>query len=394
MTAHLRIAADRPYGPARAVPVAAGIIVGIFAWEHQISRGMAVTGLSDPVPWGAYTIAYLIFVALAAGALVLGCASILERSSPLSRVVPTALATAVAGLVAALVAYAVSLGRPGRLYDLVLHPNWSAPLIWSLCTVLATLVAALVLVALTRREMNPARSTAVRVLSVVAIVGAVAAAASTAGVLTVQDGRAGWTGLVLPSFLVSAVLAGMAAVMLIGRWRRVLGPAGGDAGDERLRRLIVAALVADLALTAIAYALAARSGPEVWAAMQVVLPGGGWSWLFWTQWLAGGLLPLAALAGPEWRRRPVVANTGLALCLVGVVASCVALVPASLSVPRISLPPGQSVGAAFRTSSSFQVLGFYHPTWTEWGVLVGLLSLFLAVLVLVTERAPEPVGTP
>ncbi len=387
MTGPLRPSAPRLVARVRVVLVAAGVLVGGVAWQHQLSGGMATTGLRDVVPWGAYTVAFLAFVAVAAGAVALACAAALAPSSPLAPLVPSALLTAIAGSAAAVVAYVVDLDRPSLVYELLLHPNWSSASIWSLYAVVGTLVVSVVLLAVVRSGRALPVPGAGRALAVVGLAAAVVLAGSTAAVFSLQGGRAAWNVLVLPLFVVSALLAGPAAVALVARAGRALGSSPEQqAASDWLRRLIVGALAVDLVLTAMGYLAAAGSAPQQWVAMQLVLPGGGWSWLFWTQWVAGGLVPLAALAVPAWRRLRGVAVAAVGLAVVGVVASYVALVPGGLASPRIDLAPGMAIGVAVPGSTSFEMLGFYHPTLTEYGVLVGLACVFLAVVGLAGRR--------
>ena len=383
MTTPLHLPARRVGVPVPTVLVVAGVLVGIIAWQHQLTDGMATAGLGDVVPWGAYTVAYLVFVAVAAGAVGLGCAGVLAPASPLAPLAPSALLTAIAGLVAGILAYVVSLGRPSRVYEMLLHPNWSSASIWSLYAVVATLVIAAALLAVLPRSDTPSVSRAGPALAVVGLVAAVVMAGATAGIFSLQGGRAAWSGLAIPLFVVSAGLAGLAAVLLVARVGHLFSSSPQrQATDAWLRRLIVGALVAELALRAIGYLNAASSAPQQWVAMQLVLPGGGWSWLFWTQWAAGGLVPLAVFAVPAWRRRRGMVDAAVGLSIVGVVASYIALVPGALASPRVTLAPGMALGVPVPGSTSFRMLGSYHPTLTEYGVLIGLACVFFGVLAL------------
>ena len=374
-----------PLRAAATTVIGVGLLMGALAYQHQFSQGMVTTGLRDVVPWGAYTVAYLACVAVSAGALVMACAALLARRDPFTQLVPAALATATAGMVTAVAAFSVNLGRPSRIYNLVLHPHWSSPVIWSLYSVLASFAISIALLVVTRGDRSQIGSAPRRALAASGIAAGLFSAAAAAGIFTLQRGRPAWTNsVVMPVFLVSAALAGTAAVLLVARVSRAghLLPRPARTG---LRLAIVALLAAELMLTAIGYLTAVRSSPNQWAAMQLVLPGGGWSWLFWAQWIAGGLMPLALLVTPRWRNRPGASDVAAALAIVGVVASYVTLVPGGLASPGIALPPGMAVGASVPGGVSFQALGFYHPTLTEYGLLPGLLCVFLAVLVSVTR---------
>jgi Ni/Fe-hydrogenase subunit HybB-like protein len=43
-------------------------------------------------------------------------------------------------------------------------------------------------------------------------------------------------------------------------------------------------------------------------------------------------------------------------------------------------PPGNAVGTYNAQTTSFQFIGRYHPTWVEYGIIVGLVALFAAIV--------------
>jgi Ni/Fe-hydrogenase subunit HybB-like protein len=71
---------------------------------------------------------------------------------------------------------------------------------------------------------------------------------------------------------------------------------------------------------------------------------------------------------------------------VAVLALYAALIPAGEMTPPVSLPPGTATGRWAPDVSSFVQAGAYAPSWTEYGVGVGLLTVFVAVLLLAYGR--------
>jgi Ni/Fe-hydrogenase subunit HybB-like protein len=68
------------------------------------------------------------------------------------------------------------------------------------------------------------------------------------------------------------------------------------------------------------------------------------------------------------------------LVIVGVYAFRVELVVIGFVNPLTQYPPGNAVGTYNAQTTSFQLIGRYHPTWVEYGIIVGLVALFAAIV--------------
>ena len=121
------------------------------------------------------------------------------------------------------------------------------------------------------------------------------------------------------------------------------------------------------------------------AALDLVLPGGSWQWLFWAEWVVGGLVPFVLLVVPRWRTRPVLIGIASLLVLVGVYAFRIELVVGGMVKPLLQLPPGNAIGTYTPGETSFQFDGAYHPTWVEYAIVAGLMA-FLALLITLDYR--------
>ncbi len=123
------------------------------------------------------------------------------------------------------------------------------------------------------------------------------------------------------------------------------------------------------------------------------------------EWIVGGVIPLALLLAPRLRRVP--GSLGIAACLtvVGVFAFRIELVVIGFVNPLTQYPPGNALGTYNPTTTSFQLIGRYSPTWVEYGIVLGLVAFFLALVTvgyhqLVGPSAPgatrqaAPSGTP
>jgi molybdopterin-containing oxidoreductase family membrane subunit len=94
-------------------------LVGVNAWAWQVTRGMAVTGLSDHVSWGLYIANFTFLVGLAAGGVMMVIPAYLYRNHDMHDVVIIGELLAVAAIVMALGFVVVDMGRPDRFWHLI-----------------------------------------------------------------------------------------------------------------------------------------------------------------------------------------------------------------------------------------------------------------------------------
>ena len=358
---------------------------GLAAWIYELKNGLASTGMRDVVSWGLYIFTFAFFIGLSAGGLIMASSAEVfgvKALKPLSRLGVLSAASCVA--VAALMIIP-DLGKPQRILNIFIHPNWTSPLIWDIFIISAYFIFSVAdLAVLTRHATAPStmRRT-VRALAYVGLPTAVLLHSITAWIFGLQIARTWWnTALMAPLFVVSAILSGTALVTLLAlgaeRWAGFNLPA-----ETRrwLRSFITVVLLVDLFFVACDYITVLWGNvPADRAALNLVLPGGPWSWVFWVEWVVGGALPLALLGIPRLRRLPGSLGAAAALIVTGVYAFRIELVVIGFINPLTQYPPGNAVGTYNPVATSFQLTGSYSPTWVEYGIVIGLVALFAAVL--------------
>ncbi|WP_436343563.1 NrfD/PsrC family molybdoenzyme membrane anchor subunit [Natronorubrum sp. FCH18a] len=132
----------------------------LVAWMYQLSEGMAVTGLSDwgtggGATWGLYIGAFIWWVGIAHGGIILSAAVRLlgmDRYMPVARLAEL---LTIAGLSAAGFYILVHMGRPDRMVTSVLgHYHITvnnSPLVWDVTVITAYFVLTATYLALTLR---------------------------------------------------------------------------------------------------------------------------------------------------------------------------------------------------------------------------------------------------
>jgi molybdopterin-containing oxidoreductase family membrane subunit len=358
---------------------------GIGSWAYQLSQGLIATGMRDVVSWGLYIFTFAFFVGLSAGGLIMASSAEVFGIKSLRPLARLGVLTAAACVLVAALMILPDLGRADRIYNLLLHPNWSSPLIWDVLIIIAYFLFAVIdLTVMNRRTMPLSQRT--RMLRILAFVGlpmAVLLHSITAWIFGLQIARPWWnTALMAPLFVTSAVLSGTALVTLVAlaahRFDRAELP---DATWQTLKTLMATTLAIDLFLVASDYiTILWGNVPRERAAIDLILPGGSWQWLFWLEWIVGGLIPFLLFVLPRFRRRLDVLALASVLVIVGVYALRIELVVGGMIKPLLHLPPGNALGVLQPNGTAFQFDGIYHPTWVEFGIVIGLVALFCLII--------------
>ncbi|GAB3677290.1 hypothetical protein GCM10028856_36380 [Halopiger thermotolerans] len=139
---------------------ALAFVVFLIGWAYQLEEGMAVTGLSDwgtggGVTWGVYIGAFIWWVGIAHGGIILSAAVRLlgmERYMPIARLAEL---MTIGGLSAAGFYIIVHLGRPDRMVTSVVgHYHITvnnSPLVWDVTVITAYFVLTATYLSLTLR---------------------------------------------------------------------------------------------------------------------------------------------------------------------------------------------------------------------------------------------------
>ena len=377
--------------------IAAGLLVlwGLCAWIYQLTQGLIVTGMRDIVSWGLYIFTFAFLVGLSAGGLIMASAAEAFGVRSLKPLARLGVLTAAACVLVAAMTIIPDLGNAQRIYEIFRYPNWSSPLVWDIVIILVYFVFAVVdLTVMSKRGIaRSERAKWIRILAYIGLPTAVLLHSITAWIFGLQISRPWWnTALMAPLFVTSAVLSGTALVALAAlaarRWDRF------TVTDETWRALAVlmaTTIAIDLFLVACDYiTILWGNVPRERAALDQVLPGGSWQWVFWLEWVVGGIVPFVLLVVPALRRRSAVFALASFLVLVGVYAFRIELVVGGMTTPLLHLPPGIALGSYTPGQSSFQYSAVYHPTWVEYAILIALLS-FLTLLITLGYRWLRPV---
>ncbi len=189
-----------------AIGVSAVIMVaGIVLWGVQLSGGMVQTGMRNLSSWGLYITSFMFFVGLSAGGLIISSVPKAFGIAGFGGISKVAVMSSIACTVAAIGMVVVDLGQPARLWELFAYSNLGSPLMWDIVVLGTYLILSCVyLWAQVRADAGKVSHTALRVISVVALVTAVLVHSVTAWIFGLQQGREMWHGPARPWFVSSA----------------------------------------------------------------------------------------------------------------------------------------------------------------------------------------------
>jgi len=210
-----------------------GVMLVAFAtWIYQLKEGLILTNMQNSYSWGLYISGLAFFVGNAAGGLVLTSSIYLFGVKKLKPLAKLGALTAFANVTAAMLIVLPDIGKPQRLLNLLLHPNFMSPLVWDVIVLnLYALAAAIYLYILMLPELTGRLSwLAVKVenppefserwakrIAPVALMFAIGIHVVTAWIFSTQGARDWWHSPVMaPDFVSVAVAVGTTVVLLAG----------------------------------------------------------------------------------------------------------------------------------------------------------------------------------
>lgn len=121
------------------------ILLGTFAYGHQLIKGLGVTAMRDYSSWGLYIANFVFWVAVSLiGSLVSAILKLLNQkwSTPLSRIAEL---IALGAIVMAAASIIIDMGRPDRVLNIPLHGRIQSPIVWDFFVVNTYLVISIIL---------------------------------------------------------------------------------------------------------------------------------------------------------------------------------------------------------------------------------------------------------
>ena len=379
-------------GVAVAIVVAAILTVGGLAlWAFQLTSGMVNTNMRNLDSWGLYITMFMFLVGLSAGGLIISSAPRVFGMEGFGGVSKIAVWTSICCTVLAVGFVVIDLGQPLRLWELFAYSNLGSPLMWDIVVLGTYLILSCVyLWAQVRADAGKVSHTALRVISIVALVTAVLVHSVTAWIFGLQQGREMWhTALLAPWFVSSALVCGTALVMVVAIALRRAGYLSLDqAYLVKLAKLLGAFVVVDLyffGCDLLTEAFPGGSGAEVVA----MLTAGPLVPYFWTE-VVGCALCAVICFTPALRTNALLV-AGSLLAILGIFCKRAQLLVGGFQIPNLDYagPMTQYTVTDWATGMTGAYQGMvYWPTPIEFGIVLGVVGLGALLLLLGLKYLP------
>ena len=111
------------------------LIAGLAGWIFQLMNGLVVTNMSNMFNWGLYIAAFAFMVGVSAGGMIISSSIYLFNVKALKPFGKIASLSAFACACGAGLMVLVDLGSIQNILNIIIHPNWSSPLVWDVIVI-------------------------------------------------------------------------------------------------------------------------------------------------------------------------------------------------------------------------------------------------------------------
>jgi Ni/Fe-hydrogenase subunit HybB-like protein len=216
------------------------IAVAFVVYLHQLSYGLGLTGMSRNVSWGLYIGQFTFMVGVAASAVMVVLPYYLHNHKDFARMTILGEFLAVSSVTMCMLFVFVDMGRPMRLFNILLYPQFHSVMFWDMVSLSGYLFlnAIITLVSLhaEQQDLHPPRW--IMPIILLSIPWAISIHTVTGFLYAGLPGRMSWrTAIMAPRFLASAFAAGPALLILLCFLLRKL--TGYDVGKKAIQGLAV-----------------------------------------------------------------------------------------------------------------------------------------------------------
>ncbi|UCE04466.1 MAG: polysulfide reductase NrfD [bacterium] len=117
------------------------IILAIYAYIHQFKSGLGVTGLNRPVTWGFYITNFVFFIGISHAGTLISAILRLVQAEWRRAITRAAEVITVIVLFIGVANIIIDLGKPDRVFNIILHGEIQSPLLWDVVSVTTYLIA-------------------------------------------------------------------------------------------------------------------------------------------------------------------------------------------------------------------------------------------------------------
>jgi Ni/Fe-hydrogenase subunit HybB-like protein len=377
------------------------VLLGLYAYITQYRTGLTVTGLSRQIFWGVYITNFVFFIGIShAGTFISAVLRVLkaEWRRPISRLSEL---TTVFILMFGVGSVLIDLGRPDRMLYAIRYANFRSPLLWDVCSITMYLTVSSICLYLALipdiallRDLGGKREWFYRILSlgwtgmenqhrrleksinfmsilVIPVMITVHTVVSFVFAMTIQPL---WHSAIFgPYFVVGAIFSGVASVIVVMAVLRKAYHLETYIKPVHFNNIGIFLMAMTLLWFYFTFAenitIVYGNEPVHMAIFWSKLTG-KFAPLFWLHFTLCFVIPLPILAVKKFRtiQGTVVASISI---IIGMWLERFVIIVPTLTKQRM---PVEGT--------------FYIPTWVEWSILAGCISLFMLLYTLFTKVFP------
>ncbi|GHT78855.1 oxidoreductase [Actinomycetota bacterium] len=380
-------------------------VAGLVAWIFQLVNGLAVTGMNNGSSWGLYITCFMFFVGLSAGGLIVASSASVFGVKEYKKVAKPAVLLSTVCIIAAAAFILIDLGGIQRVFNLIIHPNISSPLMWDVIVITCYLVINIIYLMLMKKgdadaseaaqsEAAQKNQRALNITSRFALPVAILVHSVTAWIFGLEIAKAGWyTALMAPMFVSSALDSGLALLVVV---LVILNKTGAFKTEGKLISSLAGLLVVCIAVDGFmvfceVLTMGYPAGGQELIVLNQMLTGAT-APLFWIEVLLGVVLPFIVLVFAKNRENTALVTVASVCVVVGVLCKRAWLLLTSFIDFNVAGAPGVTYGrGALEGTDIWSLVGSYAPTAIELIVSVGVVSLAVLLFVIL---APKVFGQP
>lgn len=385
-------------------------LLGLIAYYRQLKFGLGVTAMRDYASWGIYISNFVFFVAISlVGSLITAVLRLtnVKWSTPLTRIAEI---IAVSAILFASIIIVVDMGRPDRIFYLLIHSRLQSPIIWDVIVITTYLVLSVLLLYLSllpdfpaliktkenqstwtnriyrllgsfwknTREQEVIKERSINVL-VITIIPVALAIHTVTSWLFATTYRPGWDSTNFGAYFVSGAFlvgaGGVVIAMYVFRRAYRLEDYLTDSHFNHMGKLLVLLALLYLYFNINEYLVPAYKMKKFEEEHLIGLFAGEFASLFWLVVILGMVVPVLVMIFPAGRKP-------LPMFIMGIFVVAGAWFKRFLIVsPTLLHPilPKADVPASYL---------HYSPTWEEWAITAGSLAGALLVVTFLIRVFP------
>lgn len=378
-----------------------------YAYYIQLTQGLIVTGMREPVIWGLYISNFVFFIGIShAGTLISAILRVskAEWRRPITRMAESITVMAIS--VAALYPL-IDLGRPDRIANVFLFGRIQSPIIWDFISIGTYLTGSLIYLYLPlipdiadirdrvpisskfkrwmynklslgwkgTREQKKHLEKAIGYMAIIIIPVAISVHTVVSWIF-VMTLRVGWHSAMFgPYFVTGAIFSGIASIIIAMAIFRRIYHLEMFIKLKHFKNLGYMLVVLDVALLYFIineFLTAYYGGVLHEVPWLTILSVGEYAVLFW--FMIGSFLVAGILIGIPATRSVAGIVVASFLVVLGMWIERFVIVVPSLAIPQLE--------------GSVLSLGAYLPTWVEWAITAGGFALFILLFSIFSKIFP------